>query len=156
MEKLLRKTLENGRFNAVPPIRSKMMGAIKGKGNKSTEMLFRHALIQAGIIGWTTQENIVGSPDIYFPFYKLAVFLDGCFWHGCPHCGHIPKTNSQYWQVKLERTKERDAKKTRALIAQGIAVLRFWEHDLYASIDHCITVLEDVLDRNLQKMVENS
>ncbi len=67
-------------------------------------------------------------PDIVFPRKKIAVFIDGCFWHSCPIHGHLPKSNQQYWAPKLERNRQRDRRNDAALLAAGWKVLRFWEH----------------------------
>lgn len=67
--------------------------------------------------------------DIAFTRVKLAVFVDGCFWHGCPEHGVRPETNSEWWRWKLARNQERDADTTRLLEGAGWTVLRFWEHD---------------------------
>lgn len=130
MEKLLRATLPNGAFTCVPLVRSRTMAAIKGKHNLSTDIQFRMALVRMGIKNWVTHSDLPGKPDVYFPKKRLAIFLDGCFWHGCNKCGHIPKTNSLFWATKLSRTKSRDAKTTRLLRKQGIDVIRVWEHSL--------------------------
>lgn len=67
-------------------------------------------------------------PDIVFTRNRLAVFVDGCFWHGCPEHGTQPKHNAGYWVPKLRRNAERDRKVNDALRAEGWRVLRFWEH----------------------------
>lgn len=138
MERLLREQLTDGKFNSVTPARSKMMKAVRGKNNKSTELIFRQALLQAKIFGWKIHENIAGNPDIYFPAYKIAIFLDGCFWHGCLECGHIPKTNNAYWKTKICRTIERDHQKSEVLKDQGYLVIRFWEHELSQDIQNVL------------------
>ena len=130
MEKLLRATLPNGAFNNVPLTRSRTMSAIKGKHNVTTDTQLRMALVRVGFKGWFMHADLPGKPDIYFPHLKLAIFVDGCFWHGCKRCGHIPKTNSLFWATKIERNKFRDRKNTRLLRRQGIRVIRVWEHTL--------------------------
>ena len=107
--------------------RSKIMSAIRSK-NTNPEIMLRKALwakwlrfrIQYG------KEKI----DIAFPSKKLAVFVDGCFWHGCPIHSHLPKSNEEYWTPKLKRNIERDQEKNERLEAEGWKVLRFWEHEL--------------------------
>jgi DNA mismatch endonuclease (patch repair protein) len=138
VERRLRKLLPDGIFQSVPSTRSRNMRAIPGSGNKTTERRFRFALVAAGLRGWTTRNRAVfGNPDFLFPKAKLAVFVDGCFWHGCPACGHVPRTRRQYWGAKIARNRQRDRKVTRRLRALGLRVLRFWEHDLNR-LDHCI------------------
>lgn len=67
-------------------------------------------------------------PDIAFTKYKLAIFIDGCFWHSCPEHGHIPKSNITYWEQKFKQNKERDVITTNLLLCNGWHVLRIWEH----------------------------
>ncbi|MCM2575864.1 very short patch repair endonuclease [Streptomyces meridianus] len=67
--------------------------------------------------------------DIAFPGLKIAVFLDGCFWHGCPEHATQPKANAQWWRVKLDRNIARDAETSKSLTEAGWTVLRFWEHE---------------------------
>jgi DNA mismatch endonuclease (patch repair protein) len=110
--------------------RSTVMAAIHSHGNKSTEgrllILFR----TNRLVGWRRKSKLRGSPDFTFPSQKLAVFVDGCFWHGCPKHGHYPKGNAAFWRNKITRNKARDRRVTRALRAQGWRVLRIWEHEL--------------------------
>lgn len=131
MEKRLKKYLEDGEFKNVPMARSKAMAAVRGKNNKSTELKLRMGLVRNRISGWTLHpSDILGRPDFYFQKKKVAIFIDGCFWHGCPLCGHIPKTRSAFWQAKIKRNKTRDQEIKRQLEASGAIVLRFWEHQL--------------------------
>jgi DNA mismatch endonuclease (patch repair protein) len=139
MERILRKLLPNGKFASVPVQRSRSMAAVKGKRNKSTEWKLRAALVRAGIRGWAvTPRSVPGTPDFYFRDRRLAVFVDGCFWHNCPTCGHVPNTNSVFWKAKLTRTTERDLHTTESLTAQDIHVLRFWEHEIHDGPSSCL------------------
>lgn len=131
MEKRLKKYLVNGKFDKVTASRSKIMAAIAGKNNKSTELRLRMYFVRAGIKGWVLHpKSIIGNPDFYFSIPRIAIFVDGCFWHGCPKCGHIPKTRAQFWDAKIKRNKLRDKQISSNLKKQGIFVLRFWEHEL--------------------------
>lgn len=115
-------------FRSPNSSRSANMRAIKSAGNRSTEWRLRSLLIRNGYRGWTIHsKEFVGKPDFAFPASKVIIFIDGCFWHGCPLCGHTPKTNSEYWSAKLTRNKERDKNNTRQLRKQGFKVLRIWE-----------------------------
>jgi DNA mismatch endonuclease (patch repair protein) len=78
------------------------------------------------------------SIDIAFPGKRLAVFLDGCFWHGCEMHKTIPKTNSDWWRAKIEENRWRDRETTGALTASGWTVLRFWEHDAPADVAEAV------------------
>ncbi len=136
MEKRLKEYLIDGNFGMVSEKRSKTMSAIKGKNNKSTELKLSMAFVRAGISGWNRNyKELPGKPDFYFSNKKLAIFVDGCYWHGCPVCGHIPKTRSEFWKAKIERNKERDEKYNKELAKLGIKVIRFWEHELKDKID---------------------
>jgi DNA mismatch endonuclease (patch repair protein) len=130
MERLLRTTLPGGHFSNVSKVRSQAMAAVKGKHNRTTEIQFRMALVRAGVDEWITHADLPGKPDIYFPKARLAIFLDGCFWHGCRRCGHIPKTNSLFWTTKINRNQNRDRRNSRLVRKEGIRVIRIWEHTL--------------------------
>jgi DNA mismatch endonuclease (patch repair protein) len=67
--------------------------------------------------------------DIVFPKAKIAIFMDGCFWHGCPEHATQPKSNAEWWRAKLDKNMARDAETTEHLLAEGWTVLRFWEHE---------------------------
>lgn len=143
MDKELRKLLKGGKFEGVTPERSRAMRAVRGKGNKSTESRLRLALVRAGVRGWTMHPRTVkGKPDFYFPAHRLAVFVDGCFWHGCGDCGHIPKTNTGFWRAKIAKNRDRDSRTTACLREQGIVVLRFWEHELDADLEVCLDKIQ--------------
>ena len=112
--------------------RSEVMSKIKGKGNKATEVALAKLFRTNGISGWRRQYPIVGKPDFAFPKHKVAVFVDGCFWHGCPKHSTKPKSNKKFWLAKLEANRTRDRKVSRLLRAEGWRVIRIWEHDLKA------------------------
>jgi DNA mismatch endonuclease, patch repair protein len=88
-------------------------------------------------------QGVVARPDIVFTRSLLAVFVDGCFWHSCPTHGHLPKSNLEYWQSKLERNMKRDMGVTDALKSEGWRVLRVWEHESSrASADLILSLLK--------------
>jgi DNA mismatch endonuclease (patch repair protein) len=150
MEKKLRRTLKGGKFENVPPTRSRTMAAIRGKNNRTTELSFRMALVRSGIGGWRTNVGeLPGNPDFFFPEREVAVFIDGCFWHGCPKCGHYPKTRKSFWKTKILRNKDRDRKASRKLRRNGIKVLRIWEHCLKRpkELERKIKMLAEALGR---------
>ena len=76
--------------------------------------------------------KIAGRPDAIIPSKKIAIFVHGCFWHGCKLHGHIPKSNLDYWQPKLARNKARDESNARILKKAGWRVLTVWEHEIIA------------------------
>jgi DNA mismatch endonuclease (patch repair protein) len=102
------------------------MAAIHSE-NTRPEMILRKALWAKGLRFriYYGKEKI----DIAFPSKKVAVFVDGCFWHSCPLHSHIPKSNEEYWLPKLQKNTERDKETTKKLEAKGWKVLRFWEHE---------------------------
>ena len=114
--------------------RSQVMSRIRSRGNKDTELRMVALLRAHRITGWRRHQALFGNPDFIFPNERLALFVDGCFWHGCPkpkHC-NAPKNRADWWAAKLKRNKERDAAVGRRLRALGWKVLRVWECDLAA------------------------
>ncbi|HSW20457.1 MAG TPA: very short patch repair endonuclease [Ramlibacter sp.] len=112
-------------------LRSRTMRAIRSQGNRSTEVRLAAILRRAGLRGWRRHLPLAGTPDFAWPARKVALFVDGCFWHGCPVCQRSsPATNAAYWQAKIARNMRRDRRVARALRAQGWAVIRVWEHAL--------------------------
>lgn len=128
--------------------RSEVMSRIRGKGNKTTELALAAAFRKAGIKGWrrhlvlklkprpkrsssdVRSKLLVVKPDFVFRQAKLAVFVDGCFWHQCPLHSTAPESNRAFWELKLTRNTERDQVSNRTLRAAGWRVLRVWEHAL--------------------------
>ncbi|MGO9245727.1 MAG: very short patch repair endonuclease [Verrucomicrobiia bacterium] len=113
--------------------RSQVMGAVHATGNRDTELRLVAILRKHRITGWRRHLNLPGKPDFAFPTVRLAVFVDGCFWHGCRwHC-RMPKSRQSFWRPKLARNKARDGEVGRLLRKRGWLVLRFWEHSLRES-----------------------
>ena len=113
-----------------PAQRSALMAKVKGSGNASTELRLIAVFRALGITGWRRKAAILGKPDFVFPALKLAVFVDGCFWHGCPLHATSPKQNAEFWRAKIARNQARDHLVTRTRRARGWRVLRLWEHEL--------------------------
>lgn len=107
--------------------RSWIMSRVKSSGNRSTELELITLLRKNGIKGWRRRYPLIGSPDFVFPKSKVAVFVDGYFWHGHPQKCRIPNTNKSYWEQKIARNVTRDRLVTRALREKGWAVIRIWE-----------------------------
>lgn len=111
--------------------RSGIMAAVHSKGNRSTEARLRACLVGSGVGGFILNApDIPGRPDFAFGAKKVAVFVDGCFWHGCPSCYRRPATSQEYWDGKVGKNKARDEKNDAALEAMGWKPLRIWEHEL--------------------------
>ena len=110
--------------------RSEVMGLIRSRGNKVTELRLIAIFRAAGIRGWRRHLPLPGKPDFVFRAERLAVFVDGCFWHGCARCYRRPGSNRSYWDAKVNRNRLRDVAVTKELRAAGWRVLRIWEHQL--------------------------
>ena len=122
--------------------RSALMAKVRGRGNASTEGALATVLLAEGWSGWRRQladrgkgakaEPFRVRPDFVFRARRLVIFVDGCFWHGCPRHGTKPKGNAAFWRAKFRRNRERDRRDTRNLRRAGWQVLRLWEHELRA------------------------
>ena len=110
--------------------RSEVMSKIRSRGNRGTELALVIFFRNHGIIGWRRHRAVFGRPDFVFPKLKLAVFVDGCFWHACPKHISLPVGNRAFWKAKLEANRRRDRLVTRELRSRGWRVLRIWEHEL--------------------------
>lgn len=127
-------------------LRSQMMSRIKGR-DTGPELSLRRSVWALGM-RYRLQYRIGRMrPDIVFVGAKLAVFVDGCFWHGCPLHSTMPKNNRDFWEQKLRRNRERDMENTQWLEAKGWRVLRFWEHEIEASPEYCARQIEAVLGK---------
>ena len=110
-----------------PQKRSEIMARVRSSGNQSTELAFLKILRTEKITGWRRNSRLFGRPDLVFPAAGVAVFLDGCFWHGCPRHCRIPKARRKYWREKIARNQKRDRAVARALRRDGWKVMRVWE-----------------------------
>ncbi|MGC5686126.1 very short patch repair endonuclease [Pseudomonas haemolytica] len=114
------------------------MANIRGQ-DTAPEMLLRKALWHRGF-RFRVNCRVAGArPDIVFISRKLAVFVDGCFWHGCPHHYVMPRTRPEFWSEKLASNTRRDRKQTAALIESGWSVVRFWEHEIESDLARVAT-----------------
>jgi DNA mismatch endonuclease (patch repair protein) len=112
--------------------RSRRMAAVRSTGNRATELKLISIFRANGITGWRRNARLPGKPDFVFRRERFAVFVDGCFWHGCRwHC-RMPQSHSSYWQRKIAKNVVRDRSITRTLRASGWRVIRVWEHSLEA------------------------
>ena len=117
--------------------RSALMAKVKGRGNATTEGALAAVLRAQGWSGWRRQQVVRGRdakaapfrvrPDFVFRARRLVVFVDGCFWHGCPRHGTRPKGNAAFWRAKFRRNRARDRRDTRNLRRAGWRVIRLWE-----------------------------
>ncbi len=110
--------------------RSQVMAAIRSTGNRATELRLASILRAHDITGWRRHQPLAGNPDFVFRKARLALFVDGCFWHGCRRHLRMPRDNRPYWQRKIARNMKRDRQISRDLRRLGWRVLRIWEHAL--------------------------
>lgn len=113
-----------------PQKRSAIMSCIKGHDNKATEGRLIGLLRKHAITGWRRRAKVFGRPDFVFYNLRVAIFIDGCFWHGCPEHGSIPASNVSFWQRKIARNQFRDRTVNRLLRRSGWRVVRIWQHEL--------------------------
>jgi DNA mismatch endonuclease, patch repair protein len=113
-----------------PAKRSRIMASVKSTGNRGTEAKLADLLRRRGINGWRRKATVFGKPDFIFRRERLAVFVDGCFWHSCPLHASRPKTNTAFWMKKFTANRKRDRLVNKELRALGWTILRIWEHEL--------------------------
>lgn len=106
------------------------MSLVRSHGNKATELRLIQILKAHRVSGWRRKQDLLGKPDFVFRKQRLCAFVDGCFWHGCPHCYRRPASSREYWDAKATRNKIRDRLVNRGLRKAGWRILRIWEHDL--------------------------
>ncbi len=126
--------------------RSEIMSAVRSKRNKSTELKLIEVFKENGIVGWRRNYKVKGHPDFIFPRKKIAIFVDGCFWHGHDCRNTRPSDNSEYWQKKRKRNIRHDKEVTALFESRGWTVIRIWECELKRKNEH---ILADKLS-NLQ------
>jgi DNA mismatch endonuclease (patch repair protein) len=107
-------------------VRSKNMAAIRSRGNSTTELPLAKLLWTNGMRGYRKHWPVVGKPDFAWPGRRVAVFVDGCFWHGC-HCKCVPRSNAKFWRDKIESNKRRDRRVAQSLRREGWQVIRVKE-----------------------------
>jgi DNA mismatch endonuclease (patch repair protein) len=125
------------------------MRAVKSTGNRTTELALRMALVRASLVGWRVRPSeLPGHPDFTFVRDKLAVSVDGCFWHGCRMCHARPvRSNAHYWRTKLGLNQGRDRLVSARLRRMGWRVVRIWEHSLKCSAAAVVSRIERALNR---------
>jgi DNA mismatch endonuclease, patch repair protein len=113
-----------------PAKRSALMSRIRSAGNSSTELRLTAIFRTFSITGWRRKQQLPGRPDFVFRRERVAVFVDGCFWHACPRHGSLPKSNADFWHKKLAANVARDDAVSRELRQLGWFVIRLWEHEV--------------------------
>ena len=130
--------------------RSEIMSHVRSKGNKSTELKLIAFFKENNIKGWSRNYNVVGRPDFVFKKRKIAVFVDGCFWHGHDCRNTHPASNQEYWNAKRERNIARDNSITSLFKQRGWIVIRIWECELLKkNRDKLIAKLSPLLDAKI-------
>lgn len=139
-----RKCIRSRAPAASSPDVRRVMQAVK-RQDTAAEILLRRRLHAAGL---RFRKEIRPEPDlrckadVVFPRHKVCIFIDGCFWHRCPAHFKVPKTNSPWWEEKIQATVERDSRQQHLLQSRGWTVLRFWEHNISpAEIDEAVRLI---------------
>lgn len=137
--------------------RSYNMSRIRATHTKP-EIALRRELAARGIRGYRIHSKLPGRPDLVFGPAKVAVFIDGCFWHGCPECGdgHTPKSNRVYWVKKIKGNRARDLARTAELGKEGWSVLRIWEHRVLKHTSKYAAQIEKLVARRRKKLQRSS
>lgn len=122
------------------------MSAVRSSNNRSTERRFRALVVQRGFIGWHLHDrSLPGCPDFVFQQRQLAIFIDGCFWHGCPTCYRRPASRRAYWDKKVRANVARDKRTNEVLKLRGWRSIRFWEHDVKEAPERCLEIVTSEL-----------
>jgi DNA mismatch endonuclease (patch repair protein) len=127
--------------------RSYCMARIRSK-NTGPEKALIAEIRSRRLKGYRLHCNLPGKPDIYFQRARLAVFVDGCFWHGCPKCYVRPSTNRDFWTAKVTRNQQRAKNVAVELRKEEVGIIRLWEHQIRASPARCA----ERIQRRLSKL----
>lgn len=119
------------------------MSRNRGRDTKP-EIRLRKACWAIGM-RYTLNAKLLGRPDFIFPVKKVAVFVDGCFWHGCPEHYQAPITRADFWRTKIEKNRARDRHVTDELRAQGWTVVRIWEHVVRSDLPNAVSLVKSAL-----------
>ena len=114
------------------------MAKVRGRGNASTELVLVSLFRANRVVGWRRHAKLPGRPDFIFRALRLAIFVDGDFWHGNPARYKTPKTNPSFWDLKIETNRARDRRVDRSLRAAGYRVVRIWESALKKNRERCL------------------
>ena len=123
------------------------MSRIQAK-NTGPEVKLRKLLYAEGIRGYRIHYDLPGKPDIVFTKKKIAIFIDGCFWHKCPACFQEPETRKEFWTKKIQSNVDRDKKVNELLKDDGWTILRFWEHDVRKNPDAIVKQISEMIGKS--------
>lgn len=116
-----------------PQQRHKIMAAIRGKNTKP-EILVRKGLFKRGFRYRLNHKRLPGHPDLVLRKYRTCIFVNGCFWHGHEGCSKIPSTNTEFWEAKIRKNKERDIETQKELAKMGWHCITLWECELKPNV----------------------
>lgn len=130
--------------------RGDLMSRVRSRGNKTTEVMLVALLRSHGITGWRRHAKLPGNPDFVWRKRRVAVFVDGCFWHG-HWCGRnlTPKTNVDFWERKFAATHRRDRITRNELRRRGWIVVRIWECELARSPAACVRRIRAAISKQI-------
>ena len=128
--------------------RSQLMARVRSTGNKTTEKQLARLLRNSGLTGWRRHQPITGKPDFVWRQAEVAVFVDGCFWHGHDCRNLTSKTNAKAWRDKIAKTRSRDRRTNHRLRQLGWKVIRIWECRLTKHPEHCIARIQRKLEES--------
>lgn len=132
-----------------PEQRRRCMSRVKGK-NTAPEVKLRKALWKKGL-RYRVGYKLPGKPDMAFVSAHVVVFVDGCFWHGCPVHGSIPETNRDFWEKKINKNIKRDRDVTEELECAGWKVVRVWTHELKENFENVVDkIAKEIKDSSLR------
>lgn len=114
--------------------------------NTQPEVVFRKAISDIGIKGYRLHCRLPGKPDIVFPKRKIAIFIDGCFWHKCLKCFPVLSTTKRYWVRKIQSNIQRDIRINKELRAAGWRVIRIWEHEMGSGLSRRIRQIKKLFE----------
>jgi len=129
-----------------PKTRTEIMRKIRGKDTK-LEKLARLNLWECGYRYRKNIQDLPGKPDLVFRKIKTVIFIDSCFWHGCPDHLRMPKSNEDYWKIKINRNKKRDEIVNQEYKKLGWRIIRIWEHDLISSFERTMSKVIKILEK---------
>ena len=127
--------------------RSEIMKKVKPNGNRTTEQQMIKVFADFGIKGWRRHYDVKGHPDFIFPKKRIAVFVDGCFWHGHDCRNTRPESNKDFWEKKRNRNIQHDKEITQLFEDRGWTVIRIWECELKKKN-------RNLLERKLTPLIE--
>lgn len=129
--------------------RGQLMSRVRSTGNQTTEMQLAKLLRKARLSGWRRHQPLPGRPDFVWSRLKVAVFVDGCFWHGHSCRNLTPKTNTSAWQDKIAKTQARDRRANRQLRRLGWKVIRIWECRLTSVPHNCLRRIKHKIEESI-------